>query len=224
MTLKTAFHLQYYWKKFKKGCNAGSTLFPVQDENKEMRRNFRGSDRSASVTMEPPQPVSQRKLLQSDSEDDNNVPNLPDDCDDYDDNECNGNRSSAEATVMKDKGAATIATVQTEELLANQYTMDPANNPSPPVKKKRKGPRCGMCGHEYKKDSEYGKYHQNMGKRCTSSCKKPSDVCTVPSELRAPGFPLEDGQPFPERKRNRVNRKRNKRHQQQPQNKQQQQH
>ncbi len=40
MTLKTAFHLQYYWKKIKKGCNAGSTLFPVQDENKEMRRNF----------------------------------------------------------------------------------------------------------------------------------------------------------------------------------------
>jgi hypothetical protein len=170
-------------------------MLPIHQENTQLRKKFRGASRSASVTMEPPQPVSQRKLLQSDVEDDHDAAlALPED-DDDDHFSADSMQGLAEANT--DNSAQATKTMEAMNAIDHQYEIPSVNNPSPPVKKKKRKQRCAMCGHVYSKDGEYGKYHQGMGQIGSKNQKKAHDVCTVPEALREPGFPLQPGQRFP---------------------------
>ena len=195
MTLKTAFHLQAYWKKFRRECNTATTLLPIHEENNALRRELRrGTGREQEVTVQPAQLVRDRQLLkdrgQHDKEgnavfDDNDDAVFDDDHDStadggqVDDHEDDGNAMPAD----DNDGSCAGGTVSDKTCSTSQ----PGNRST-----KRRAPRCKLCGHEYQTASMYGPYHQGRGKIGKNQLK-PHDVCTVPEHERAKGFPLPDG-------------------------------
>jgi hypothetical protein len=72
MTLKNTYHLQAYWKQSKKDGNCVAILLPVRDENKELRREYRGQSRQTNATIPDWAPAKvaalQRKALDADSD------------------------------------------------------------------------------------------------------------------------------------------------------------
>jgi hypothetical protein len=200
MTLKSAFQLQLYWKKFRKDANSAATMLPIHEGNQSLRREFHhGQTRNIEVAVAPVEMAQDCVIrLASSASDAIAMPadeTAPDDdfCfgdnDDWDDivdrelilpsleaGEVSDSRKDdgSDAAVIRN-GQGTAATKgKTAEAPAVELTKQ---------RKSRNGRRCALCGHECGKNSPYAMYHTGQGKRGRGSLQ-PKDVCTVPESKR----------------------------------------
>jgi hypothetical protein len=216
MTLKNAYHLQAYWKQLKKDGNCVATLLPVRNENKALRREYRGQSRQTNATIPDSAPAKvaalQRKaLLEATS------------------------AAASTPTALTPSPSSTTATNRVViQAFAGQLPrgMDTREYMSSGAKPEKSGPdgasakrrklkdegsrmkaskapyRCRQCGHSYGLGQLYAQHHVGRGdpgqarrakKGGTAPMRylKPHEVCSVPEELRKPGFPLNEGERMP---------------------------
>ena len=187
MTLKTAFHLQAYWKKFRRECNTAATMLPIHEANTAMRREFRReSRREHEVTIEPAEMAQNRVLVQTpiNAEDEENDVAMA-----LDDDSVNMMVDSEGDNATTDQAISLVRVAAA----TSESVVEIKNKP-------KRGRRCKKCGHEYRQGSVFSEYHVGLGKIGKGQLK-PHEVCTVPEHERAEGFPLQEGKSIRRRSR-----------------------
>jgi hypothetical protein len=243
MTLKNAYHLQAYWKQLKKDGNCVATLLPVRDENKALRREYRGQSRQTNAAIPDSAPAKvaalQRKAVEASSVEEEG-PIFADADSDAEDSTPAALTPTPTSTPAA--GAAEPVPAPNRVLIqafagrlprgvdAREYMSTGArheNNGADGASVKRrkqkdegktkvsKAPyRCRQCGHSYGRGQSHAQHHVGRGdpgqasrakKKGTAQLQylKPNEVCSVPEESREPGFPLNQGERMPRRKRAR---------------------
>jgi hypothetical protein len=179
MTLKNAFQLSAYWKKFRREGNAAATLLPISSENKNMRRALRGDMRENEVTIPPAQDVHPEIYRQNAATGDLHCDSDEDPNDAFD---FHG------AVDLNDCGCGSSTPVV-------------SNAKSTTKIKTRSARRCRLCGHAVGLAQPHAIYHKGSGKRGTMEQQQPNEVCTVPPGQYAKGYPLKPGQRHPRQKK-----------------------
>jgi hypothetical protein len=188
MTLKNAFHLQEYYKQFKKEANATLTLMDVHSENNALRRELRGPGRQPLLI--PPAVAPTRPVIvvaNSDAALDTQ-PDLDSELQDH------GGTSSCRVHIQTFGGAVP------EGMDGTQYRATAPVHAAAPVQatKRKRGKRCRKCGHEYSFETVQAAHHAQLGK-IGASQKPAQDVCNVDPSEYEDGFPLAEGAVFPRR-------------------------
>ena len=182
MTLKSAFHLQFYWKKFRRDTNTAGTMLPIHEGNQSLRREWRhGQTRDTEVAVAPTEIAQDRIIWVATSTSDAiAMPVAETACgDDFsfggNDCDCDGIVGSdlilpsLEVGVLSDSrqdyGSDAVVIRKGETAATAANTAEPAADAPPKQRKSRKGPRCAKCGHEYSKNSLYYLNHKGQGKR-----------------------------------------------------------
>ena len=204
MTLKTAFHLQAYWKKLRRDCNIAATLLPVHRANKEMRREMRGPSRSKEVQIPDAQTPSERQVTKDsaayDDEDDDFAAMDVDD--DVEDHGVSGESTPAKANhrVAVPAFDGRMPTGIDPGVYQEAVPRLPTNsNDGAKKKPARQSPRCRQCGHEYGDGSQYHSLHKREGFGGSGQRR----FCLVAEQERLEGFPLPEGAKMPRRSRSK---------------------
>jgi hypothetical protein len=199
MMLKSAYHLQHYWKQFRRDTNTAATMLPIHEGNQSLRREWRqGPTRESEVTVAPVEMARDRVLWLTSSA--AAAVAMPFDGTASDDEFCLGGNDDGDdislelilpsleavdvAESKNDDGGDAVVTTNGEGTAATDANSANAPAVAPTKQRKpRQGPRCTKCGHEYSKNSPYVMYHEGLGKRGINSLQ-PKDVCTVPESER----------------------------------------
>ena len=194
MTYKSVALLQDYHKLFKREGNASATLLPVDDANKQMRRELRGSTRETSVvfakettklTIGPPTGGNKRaRLVVDDPFADSQVHDkdasfpLPD-------NKADGGEPPMKrrAVVLPFAGSYPPEADSSIHLYQEQPVA------AAPAIRKRKKRRCAKCGHT-KDWKHYEERHRGVVARLKSATA--AKVCQTKDFEKCPGFPPSD--------------------------------
>ena len=218
MTLKNAFHLQEYYKLFKRESNAAATLLPVRHENVQMRREFRGGERSRNSDIpqvaprEPrlkavPESAGAGQIMEADEED--AMFSFNDNPDDNglalaDEQPCDQEQEPTNSRARVQIFAGRVPDEQDGTLYQAAQPVKavvPHVSTSRPVSKRR----CRKCGHEASAP-EWKDFHGGRGLPGSNEYKQPHEVCAVKREDYAgPEFPLADGMLFPRRRKKERN-------------------
>lgn len=201
MTLKSAYHLMEYHKTLKRESNASLTMLGIADANKNLRRELRGSKRSADTAFPEALPAS--KVF--DTGPTNNELTCPL-TGDGDDDDC---ALLGEDDDAADQAGPVLGRQGTERVyipfapvvdgaVATAYNAVQPHLQAKEGKSKRAPPRCRKCGHE-RTDPRWKKQHQEkegfkVGK---DSRERP---CSVPVADRLEGFPIPEGERMPDRR------------------------
>jgi len=108
--------------------------------------------------------------------------------------QCQGRAEAADADAAAVAAAAATVAAAAAAVPAADVA-EACTEPDQPSRP-RNSRRCRACGHPYGNQHAFGAFHSNRGKIGTKQAK-PEDVCSVPENLREPGFPLKPGEPFP---------------------------
>lgn len=191
MTYKSQFMLMAYYKQWKQEGNAAATLLPISQANKELRRELRGPSRETRVSFEKDAPRVEKPLTRR-----SDIHEQPVDVGGpaAENNESPSISTHALAPTGKRVGVQTFtgrSAKGTDMLLCVEAPVVEAK-----PNKKRKRPRCRMCGHTttskiYAEHHEGGIFKKNKEGQITK--RLPHEVCSVPQEKRKRHFPVAEG-------------------------------
>jgi hypothetical protein len=90
-----------------------------------------------------------------------------------------------------------------EELMRSDFALPSVMFFGPELRliKTRSARRCRLCGHPVGLAQPHAIYHKGSGKRGTMEQQQPNEVCTVPPDQYAKGYPLKPGQRHPRQKK-----------------------
>jgi hypothetical protein len=165
MKMKSAYHLQAYYKEFWRQSNSAATLLAIAHENTSLRREYRGPSRSTNSTIPEAIPCEQHAR----------APNSPGGADDEERQRVvvppfHGGRKRKPAVTISEAEAMGSKTQQ------------------------RSPRRCRQCGYGVRTGMQYYENHGGRGDPLVGY-SHPHLVCTVPAANRQPGYPLAEGKP-----------------------------
>jgi hypothetical protein len=173
MRLKSAFHLQACYKKYREEANARATLIDVQVADKNMQHECRGPRRNTAVAN--PAALTIGNVSHHLEESEEAQPRL-------------APPASVDAPVPH---RVQVPLFPTRHKCSCKV---PLGEEAGPPKKKNEPRRCRNCGQSYEKGSDFEKHHQGCGKIGSRGYQDASNRCTTPTNLRMEGFPLVKGQ------------------------------
>jgi hypothetical protein len=231
MALKNAYHLQAYWKQLKKDGNCVATLLPVRDENIVLRREYRGRSRQTNATIPDSAPAKVAALQRTSVEEEGHDFDFAAADSDAEDSNPTPTSIPAATKPAPAPTATNRVIIQAfagklpRGMDTREYKSsgDKRENSGPdgasPKRRKQKDEgkkkapyRCRQCGHSYGRGQPFAQHHVGGGDpgqalrakkagRAQLRFLKPNEVCTVPEELRIPGFPLNKGERMPRGKK-----------------------
>lgn len=170
-------------EKFKQESNTATTLLPIQDSNKEIRREWRRTERSLIPDAVPANRyaagISMQAKLVAENPIDTGFDSGTEIVGDVDDDVlCLGTDNVGD--IDKD------IFVESEDI---QQLEPSTTKPEPP----RRARRCRKCGNPFNQKSGFAQYHQGPRFGNTGQVR-PHEVCKVPEDLWVKGHtPLERG-------------------------------